>query len=206
MKNCLKCNKKLHYKNKSGLCGSCSQKNRFKTPQDNPRYIDGRRSKDYYCSCGKTVSYISILRKKDKAKCASCAKLGSNNSFYKKIHTRKSRRLNSLSHGGTGIPYEKIGYGIAFTKGLKEQIRFRDCYKCKLCGCSQLENNGSLDVHHIDYNKQNNDCNNLIALCKGCHMKTNYNRKYWTEIFKTSGRACHIKCHDGTLKLENVRK
>ena len=66
---------------------------------------------------------------------------------------------------------------------LKEKVRFRDNYKCKICGCSQLENGRQLDVHHKDYNKENNELNNLVALCKSCHTKTTNSRKYWTKYF-----------------------
>ena len=42
-------------------------------------------------------------------------------------------------------------------------------YKC-LCanGCEVDE---SLDVHHKDENKDNNDISNLIPLCRKCHIK-----------------------------------
>ncbi len=75
-------------------------------------------------------------------------------------------------------------YGSDFDSNLKEKVRFRDQYKCLICGCSQLENGRQLDCHHIDYNKKNNNINNLVALCKSCHMKTNNRREYWTEYFK----------------------
>lgn len=98
-------------------------------------------------------------------------------------HTKVSKRKQSLSHGGTGIPYELTEYGVEFDSTLKEQVRFRDKYKCQVCGCTQLENGRQLDCHHIDYNKKNNILNNLIALCHSCHMKTNNNRIYWKEYF-----------------------
>lgn len=41
----------------------------------------------------------------------------------------------------------------------------------------------SNQVHHIDYNKLNCNPNNLITLCKSCHMKTNFNREYWLDYF-----------------------
>ena len=31
---------------------------------------------------------------------------------------------------------------------------------------------------------KNNYQDNLISLCKSCHMKTNYNRNYWQEYMK----------------------
>ena len=38
--------------------------------------------------------------------------------------------------------------------------------------------------NHIDYNKLNCNPNNLISLCRKCHMKTNSNRDYWINYFK----------------------
>ena len=94
-------------------------------------------------------------------------------------HTDEAKRKLSLSHGGTGIPYEKTEYGPEFDSALKEQVRFRDHYKCQICGCSQLENGKQLDVHHIDYDKLNNILMNLISLCMRCHRKTNTKRNDW---------------------------
>lgn len=36
-----------------------------------------------------------------------------------------------------------------------------------------------IDVHHIDYNKNNNNKDNLISLCISCHVKSNWKRKDW---------------------------
>ncbi len=77
-------------------------------------------------------------------------------------------------------------YGIDWTETLRESIRQRDDYFCQLCGIHQDELIGrfkKLDVHHIDYNKKNLSPDNLVILCKKCHSKTNYNRKYWIEYF-----------------------
>lgn len=38
--------------------------------------------------------------------------------------------------------------------------------------------------HNIDYNKNNNDLNNLVTLCHSCHSKTNGNRNNWLNHFK----------------------
>jgi hypothetical protein len=100
-----------------------------------------------------------------------------------KIIPPEVRKQMSLTRGGTGIPYELSEYGPEFDNSLKEQVRFREGYKCKICGCSQLENGSQLDCHHIDYNKKNNNTNNLVALCDTCHLKTNHNRKYWINYF-----------------------
>ena len=86
---------------------------------------------------------------------------------------------NPLWQGG--ISFEP--YGKEFNEQLKEQIRKRDNYSCKLCGKQQ--NGVRLDVHHIDYIKKHNDPSNLISLCHLCHLKTSHkHREHWTVYFQ----------------------
>ena len=75
-------------------------------------------------------------------------------------------------------------YGLEFNEDLKEVIRNRDRRKCVICEKTELENGEKLTVHHIDYEKLNNNPNNLISLCHSCHSKTNYNKDYWINYFK----------------------
>ena len=75
-------------------------------------------------------------------------------------------------------------YGSEFNDRLKEQIRERDNYTCQECRKTQEVLGCKLDVHHIDYDKTNNKPENLICLCKSCHMKTNFGREDWTEYFR----------------------
>ena len=78
-------------------------------------------------------------------------------------------------------------YGEDWTEELKDSIRKRDNYICQECGLHQdeLQNRISkLDVHHIDYDKNNYNPENLITLCRSCHIKTNKNREYWINYFK----------------------
>jgi hypothetical protein len=88
-------------------------------------------------------------------------------------------------------------YPLGWTKTFKEQIRFGDHYKCQICGCHEVENCRKLDIHHIDYNKDNLEENNLISLCQKCHGKTNFNREYWFKLLKD--RATSME------KLDSVR-
>jgi 5-methylcytosine-specific restriction endonuclease McrA len=67
---------------------------------------------------------------------------------------------------------------------LKESIRIRDNYKCQVCSLPQNLLDRKLHIHHIDYNKDNCDKNNLISLCHSCHIKTNTDRDKWIEFFK----------------------
>jgi len=58
---------------------------------------------------------------------------------------------------------------------LKEKIRKRDNYICQECNLTQKQSlikyNEILSVHHIDGNDTNNNSNNMITLCRGCHIK-----------------------------------
>ena len=47
----------------------------------------------------------------------------------------------------------------------------------------------NLHTHHIDYNKENCEENNLTALCNGCNARVNFNRGYWTSFFKNKMRV-----------------
>ena len=77
-----------------------------------------------------------------------------------------------------GISFEP--YGLEFNKELKQCIKNRDFHTCQTPGCM---NTNCLVVHHIDYNKRNNNPENLITLCRNCHSKTNFNRQYFTEFY-----------------------
>lgn len=56
----------------------------------------------------------------------------------------------------------------------RERVRNRDGNTCQVC-----DDPGDLCVHHIDYDKKNNSDENLITLCRSCHGKTNFNRRFW---------------------------
>jgi len=86
-----------------------------------------------------------------------------------------------------GLSYEP--YGIEFNKCLREKIRQRDLHRCQQCYKKQSDLRTitnrpyKLMIHHIDYNKKNNYPENLISLCRLCHLKTNCNRKVWKKKF-----------------------
>jgi len=103
----------------------------------------------------------------------------------------------SISTSGENNPNFKEGisfepYGLEFNNKLKEQIRKRDNYICQECGIHQDKLDYKLHCHHIDYNKKNNNLNNLISLCRSCHLQTNYKRQDWTKYFKNKSRGITI--------------
>ena len=92
---------------------------------------------------------------------------------------RAKKGVNNHFWNG-GISFEL--YGIEFDDNLRLVIRTRDEFKCRICGVS--EGRKAHCVHHIDYNKQNNNSMNLITLCGSCHPRTNSNRAYWQNHFE----------------------
>ncbi len=126
-------------------------------------YKSGKYAKDYSCIiCNKPISKTSGAI--GSGLCASCSRKSNRNPNYR-----------------NGLSLTK--YGDGFNDTLRENIRIRDKYICQECGCSQLENKFKLDIHHIDYNKKNNNEANLISLCRKCHMKTNFKRNDWTNYY-----------------------
>jgi hypothetical protein len=73
-------------------------------------------------------------------------------------------------------------YSKLFNKKLKNKILCRDNYICQECG---VKSSGKkLAIHHIDYNKKNNNIYNLVPLCDVCHSRTNGNRRFWIKEFE----------------------
>ena len=82
-------------------------------------------------------------------------------------------------------------YPFNFGNVLKEYIRERDNRICQLCNKTEEQNNQKLDVHHIDYDKENLEWHNLISLCRSCHSKTKtiIQKEFWKQILPLlSGR------------------
>lgn len=99
------------------------------------------------------------------------------------IEFGKDRRMDGKYHWNwkDGKSFEP--YGKEWFTNLRTIIRKRDRFTCQECG-----KNGFV-VHHIDYNKKNNNLDNLITLCRSCHTKTNYNRKDWIKHYKLNNRS-----------------
>ena len=122
------------------------------------RYIDGRSLEPNYCiDCGKKICYVA-------KRCKSCSykKKWENKEYRKKII--KFGKNNHNWNGGSSFE----PYPISWTTQLKESIRIRDEHICQICGKTTKQNGRKLDIHHIDYTKENLDIENLISLCIFC--------------------------------------
>lgn len=97
------------------------------------------------------------------------------------------RRLSEMNSGENhpqwrgGISFEP--YSSEFNGALKDMIRERDGWTCQGCDKTQREEGKRLAIHHIDYDKLDNDSINLVAVCGACNAKANYNRPYWTGYY-----------------------
>ena len=154
-------------------CSYCSQ-------EVEKRYQDGVVAKSCGCvwyelSANSRIGSIRSeeTRQKMKDKHRDCS--GKNNPMYGKIGESSPNWQN-------GISFEI--YPQEFNKELKQQILERDNYICQDLNCE--DNHNKLHIHHIDYDKQNNNPKNLITLCHSCHAKTigKKKRNYYTEFYQ----------------------
>ena len=140
----------------------------------------------------------------------SKSKKGKPSSFKGKKHSKESKLKNSLSklgkpnfkiRGKNNGMYGKRGkdspafkggmnevkYPRIFNMSLKNDIRRRDNFTCQYCNMSQEEHIDKYDmrltIHHINYDKQDCEYNNLITLCLQCNINANQDRDYWFAYF-----------------------
>ena len=66
-------------------------------------------------------------------------------------------------------PDKQDVYGYEFNRHLKKRILERDNYECQNC-----ESSKNLVIHHKDEDKLNNSEDNLVVLCRTCHMKVHH--------------------------------
>jgi len=135
--------------------------------------------------CCHECSAMDMMAARIERVCEQCKKKFSVTPYFK---DRKycCQGCFGLAHSGENSPSWKGGksfepYTVNWTKTLRRSIRERDKYICQLCHKEQGDR--ALAVHHIDYDKANNDPNNLISLCESCHGKTNEQRDMWTRYF-----------------------
>ncbi len=113
-----------------------------------------------------------------------------------KHHTEETKDIISKNLSGDKAPGWRGGisfepYDYCFNERFKKLIRIRDNHCCQICN-----EEGTLAVHHIDYNKTNTNETNCIALCESCHGKTNYNREYWEQLLSNFliNKYGYLKC------------
>jgi len=173
-----------------------------KQPMYGKNFSEEHRRKLSESQKGNKNSFYKKTHTEKTKKKISKAHIGEKNFWYKKHLPEEVKRKMSLSKKGKKLTKEhkrKLSeagkgennpnwrggksfepYGLEFNKRLKKEIKEYYDYRCQLC----QQKNKNLSVHHIDYNKQNNDFYNLIPLCQSCHSKTNFDRNYYQFLFK----------------------
>ena len=69
-----------------------------------------------------------------------------------------------------------------FTLKIRQKIRKLDNDTCQICGITKVEHKMNMHVHHVDYDKTNNQLHNLISLCRYCHGKVHGDEEKWLKI------------------------
>lgn len=185
---CIDCNKEIGYEHTR--CRKCAKQGKLHS-------LYGRKHSEET----KNKIRIALKGKKMNPLAKNHIKRGIKKYFCVKCNSEKSRTgllcfsCSSLQHsnriklennpnwaGGTSFEPYPLGWNNTF----REQIRYRDEYKCQVCHIPETETGRKLSVHHIDYNKNNLSIDNLISLCARCHCKTNpaSKRDMWIEYFK----------------------
>lgn len=168
---CVKCAAKikgLKLRKKFNKCIDCGKIINRKHKRCKKCYLifSNKNKKEFYCiDCGKKISYGS-------KRCFICwhkFSRGKNNPNY--IH---------------GLGSSK--YTNEFKHKLRLEIRKRDNYTCQNCNMTEEEHlsivGKTLPVHHIDYNRKNNEEFNLITLCNWCNLRANKNREDWNKYYR----------------------
>ena len=89
----------------------------------------------------------------------------------------------------------KSSYDPLLTKYKRYKICKRDDFKCQNdIGCKKSK---KLTVHHIDYDKQNSNENNLITLCHSCNCRANFKREYWQKYYQNKFIYDNNRSHIG---------
>lgn len=141
------------------------------------------KSQEIYLYSKENLEKLKRMGKRDQT--------GKNNPMYGKHHSDNTKRImkekkkfiylgekNPNWHSGISF----LPYSPEFNDKLKEEIRKRDNFRCQVCLVKQSELRDSdnklykLIVHHIDLNKINNNRDNLVSLCRDCHLKVHYNK------------------------------
>jgi hypothetical protein len=201
---CINCKKEISYhsvKYGSGLCRSCSCKERYKIPENNPNYRHGNNIRNKKCRDCKKIIHVQAIRcEKCEDKHHSQVMIGKPGAEWtEEMRIDMSKKMKGKLAWNKGLTAEidnrilageyspsfvhgngRRKYPSKFTKELKHKIFQRDNFTCQKCGIYPCND---LTAHHIDYNKQNCNEDNLITLCRSCNLRVNFKRNKWIKYF-----------------------
>jgi len=134
-----------------------------------PRYIQ-YHNKPINSMAGKKHSLESKKRISESSRGGNKTSFNTGHIPWSKGKERPDICGDKNPHWNGGTTYQ--GYNRReFNKKLKHRIKTRDGFFCKICGKAKK----TLDIHHIDENKENNTPENLITVCHSCHSSFHNN-------------------------------
>lgn len=91
-----------------------------------------------------------------------------------KLLTEEHKRRIGAAHSGEqhwnwkgGVSGERYPYDWG---AIKKLVHERDGGKCLDCGTTDFSPNRVPDVHRVDGDKSNIELDNLVSLCRSCHI------------------------------------
>lgn len=186
-----------------------SARNRYKNPKNNPMYgkivSEETRQKISEGNKGKIVSE-ETRQKQSKARKGKKQTKEFIESRIQKLRgqkrTEEQRQKMKDNHADFSLekhPNWQDGksfeiYPQEFNKDLKQVILIRDNYTCQCPDCEHTSER--LEIHHINYDKNNNSSENLITLCGSCHGKTKAvkNRMFCVEFYQNIMMCKIMEC------------
>jgi len=123
----------------------------------------------------------SVIKTAEPKHCAFCGKLLARKRFNGRLEDfgvfkrRKYCDKECMKKGFIVTNAENQTYRISHQSAIRIAYNIMNIPKvCSKCGSTT-----NIDIHHIDGNFRNNSTNNLVALCRSCHMKEHRRLKLW---------------------------
>lgn len=174
--------------------------------KDIDKWIEVEQSKHRLCACG-CGQEIVIQRWHFSRGIPQCinghfsddtrkklSEKSKNHTYNRGRHlSEEHKRKLSIAFSGKNNPQWRGGvsydpYCFKFTDRLKEEVRDRYNRLCVLCGKTEKENCRKLDVHHVDFNK-NQGCDGvdwkLLPLCQSCHGQITRNEDAFQSMIES---------------------
>lgn len=133
------------------FCKKCTYGTRKTDVKDNEEFIEEKNGNR------------TFRVRAEKTTCIICKK----EYLRRKNHGCKTKICNQCicNHNGK----------LSYTTGIGDYVERAINHYGKICSiCKSVEN---IEVHHIDFDRKNNEIENLQVLCKSCHRKPHWKEK-----------------------------
>jgi hypothetical protein len=143
-------------------CKTCGKDFSCRSSEDRPKLGHIRTYCSLRCLCNRQRTKEEYAKKS-----ATLKKILHTEEWNRKVAKSKFRSKNpAWIDGRTAV------YGFGWTRAIRKLVRSRDGDTCQKCGRMKTTQKQSFPIHHIDGSKTNHRPENLIVLCRPCHIKT----------------------------------